>query len=480
MPVGNRSLSFSVANLPPGTYQLIALKNVDLEFRNPAAMEKYLSHATVVTSSPAMTPPCGSRRGSLRENHELLIFLLALLSAQSRAEESRQPPHGRIAGVVVDAVTNAPVPQAEVSIFLESEEIRIKSGADGRFRFEPLKAAKYQLYADAPGYIREAYNQHGSFSTAIAVGTGFDSEHLIFRLHPQAVIHGRVTDEHGDPVRSAAVHLFVSGNSGAKGQGSVQMQTQTDDLGEYRFAHLPAGNYRIAVQSRPGMRSQVSTFNQSRGQSEFCTMNPKPDPVLDVVYPVTFFPGVTDQRAAADLPVPAGSTEEANIQLQAVPAVHLRLTNLPFDQNGVSIGASQRVGNVQAGIPVVIAQISPEEYEVAGLPPGATTLEITRNDEQQQVPRTINADISDNDTLDAPRIVRESVGARHWGKPSRVSSRRVCCWSAQEQTVSIMLHKDGTSFPSPVCRAALTGSLRPAAGIHPERLRFRCPSLAGR
>jgi uncharacterized protein (DUF2141 family) len=53
MPVGNRSLSFSVPNLPPGTYRLIALKNVlDLEFRNPAAMEKYLPHATVVTLEP--------------------------------------------------------------------------------------------------------------------------------------------------------------------------------------------------------------------------------------------------------------------------------------------------------------------------------------------------------------------------------------------------------------------------------------------
>lgn len=53
MPVGNRSLPFSVPNLPPGTYRLIALKNVlDLEFRNPAAMEKYLLHATVVTLEP--------------------------------------------------------------------------------------------------------------------------------------------------------------------------------------------------------------------------------------------------------------------------------------------------------------------------------------------------------------------------------------------------------------------------------------------
>jgi hypothetical protein len=53
MPAGYGSASFSVPNLPPGTYQLIALKNtLNIEFRNPAAMEKYLSHATTITLQP--------------------------------------------------------------------------------------------------------------------------------------------------------------------------------------------------------------------------------------------------------------------------------------------------------------------------------------------------------------------------------------------------------------------------------------------
>jgi hypothetical protein len=342
----------------------------------------------------------------------VLLLLLALLSVQSRASGSPEAsPVGRIAGVVVDAVTNSPVPRAEVFIFVENEEMRIQTGEDGRFRFAPLKAAKYRLYADAPGYVREGYNQHGAFFTGIAVGTDLDSEHLIFRLHPQAVIYGRVTDEHGDPVRGAAVQLFVSGNSEAR----VQMQTQTDDLGEYRFAHLLAGKYRIAVQTRPwyaqpGLNFQPEPPDQFRGR-----LRPKPDPLLDVVYPVTFFPGVTNPNAVADLNVAAGGTEEANVPLQAVPAVHVRLRNLPIDENGVSIAATQMAfGNLQAGISVTIGQISPGEYEVAGLPPGVTTFQINRNESQEQVtapfvsprlhlvaPRIITADISGNETLDA-------------------------------------------------------------------------------
>jgi len=45
--------SLSIGNLPPGTYQVVAVKDArDLEFRNPAAMEKYLKHADVVTLGP--------------------------------------------------------------------------------------------------------------------------------------------------------------------------------------------------------------------------------------------------------------------------------------------------------------------------------------------------------------------------------------------------------------------------------------------
>jgi hypothetical protein len=46
----NETGSFSQGNLAPGTYQVIAVKDaLDLEFRNPAAMKRYLEHASAVT-----------------------------------------------------------------------------------------------------------------------------------------------------------------------------------------------------------------------------------------------------------------------------------------------------------------------------------------------------------------------------------------------------------------------------------------------
>jgi uncharacterized protein (DUF2141 family) len=49
MPTNNTG-RFSLGNLAPGKYQVIAVQDAqDLEFRNPAAMEKYLEHASAVT-----------------------------------------------------------------------------------------------------------------------------------------------------------------------------------------------------------------------------------------------------------------------------------------------------------------------------------------------------------------------------------------------------------------------------------------------
>jgi hypothetical protein len=46
----NETGAFSQGNFAPGKYQVIAVKDaLDLEFRNPGAMEKYLQHASAVT-----------------------------------------------------------------------------------------------------------------------------------------------------------------------------------------------------------------------------------------------------------------------------------------------------------------------------------------------------------------------------------------------------------------------------------------------
>ena len=100
-----------------------------------------------------------------------LFCLGMLLTTLSAGRDEQAPPAFRISGVVVDALTGGPVAHAEVSISEGTDETKTTAGEDGRFVFQGLEAAKYPLLATAQGYVREGYNQHGAFQTAVAVGS---------------------------------------------------------------------------------------------------------------------------------------------------------------------------------------------------------------------------------------------------------------------------------------------------------------------
>jgi Carboxypeptidase regulatory-like domain len=409
-------------------------------------------------------------------------FLLLWLSTPFQQNVSQGPQLYPIAGVVVDAVTGAPVPHADLLISVQDDQLEVTAGEDGHFRFAGLEVGKYLLSAQARGYVREAFDQHGAFSTAIAVGPGLDSEHLVFRLHPQAVIHGRVTDEHGDPVRHAAVQLFANSNAQGMRANFVQTQAQTDDLGEYRFAHLLVGKYLVVVQAQPwyaqtGLAKRrepednVPTFGSS-----FRRIESKLDPLLDVVYPVTFYPGVLNERSATELNITAGSQEEANIQLQPVPSVHAMLTNVPVNENNpndtnINITANQKIfGSYAVGFAMVSEQVSPGEFEIAGLPPGEITFTIGAGGNRAEGTRTFTANLTGGDTLDAAAA----------GPSAKVSGRVIAPATAapmdqaqltlvadDNQNVSALLRNDGTFSLSSLQRGSYKLFVNSSRGVVP-------------
>ena len=344
-----------------------------------------------------------------------LLFTLTLLSALVEGNSEPQAAVYRVGGVVVNALTNVPVARAQVSISRDNEQTSMVAGKDGRFMFEGLAAGKYTLSATATGYLDEAYNQHGAFSVAIVTGKGQDTEHLIFRLHPQAVISGRVSDEHGEAVRGAQVVLFASDLMRGSHARFMRAQTQTNDLGEYRFAHLAPDKYYLAVQAQPWYAQSRISAQMGQDPGSFRSGGPSlsisgpdvgSDPVLDVVYPITFYPGVSDEGSSAGLVLSAGEKEEANITLQAVAATHLRLTGLNKEgATSFGVGGTQRVfGTFSFGLNEVFGQVAPREYEVAGLPPGELTLVVTTNKANEWTSRSIEVDSRSQGTVDGSAL----------------------------------------------------------------------------
>jgi len=375
----------------------------------------------------------------------------------------------RIAGVVVDAATGTPVPGAELFITEAAAELQVTSDEQGRFVFAGLEPGKYAVTATAPGFVREAFNEHRGYSTAMAVGPGLDSEHMSFRLHRQAVVTGTVTDELGEPVRKAQVWLFVEDRLTGKTAVRMTWQTQTDDLGTYRFPHLQAGKYFVAVSARPWyaqsqlLQQQTALNLQAQGSEGDGGSQPmvgrslpelaalKTDRELDVVYPTTFYPGVSDEHEAGEVVLATGQTEQADVRLQAVPAAHLLLTNLPKrdkDNPGVGIGAMEKMfGAFSTGLPVVVGEVAPGVYEVAGVPPGRVSLNVSENRGGEWQNRTIHADARDGDSIDAGAA---GLGGTVSGKVILAEGNatgvqgNVFLTSPESQTTSRNLQKDGS------------------------------------
>jgi hypothetical protein len=135
--------------------------------------------------------------------------------------------------------------------------------------------------------------------------------------------------------------------------------------------------------------------------------------------------------------------------MQAVPAVHLHLTNLATADGGqINIESRETFfGALDERLNNVSGQISPGEYEVAGLPPGEVTLIVSESGSEGASSRTIKTNVRGGDTLDA---AAKGTTARVTGRvifPAGYENSeqgQVSLQGANGHSVSCLLEKDGT------------------------------------
>ena len=299
--------------------------------------------------------------------------------AQSGAATAAAPTGQsfRIAGTVVNAVTGDPVQGAAVAVLDADGTRRIASSetaADGSFALDGLGAAKYALTASKRGYTTGFYMQHGKYSSAVVAGPGQETERMVLRLEPSAVIHGAVTADGGDAVEGATVLLFAKPKENEPGARIAQVgSVETDDTGAYEFAQIEAGIYYVVVQAKPWYA--IHSASGAAGAEAASDTNS----ALDVAYPITFYDSTTDEASAAPIALTAGSRVEANINLHAVPALHLKfqapvqadgslaipeLRTGIFGVHGSEQGFERRVENNREGGTVEFDGVAPGRYEL--------------------------------------------------------------------------------------------------------------------
>jgi hypothetical protein len=298
-----------------------------------------------------------------------------------------------------------------------NQPIEATGDASGKFTLELPHAGAWRLTATARGFRGQTYDEHENFYSAVVLTEAAPAFALTFRMAPDSVLDGLIFDEAGEPVAQAQVTAelipppvpgTLAGNSRPRPVGFGQ----TDDRGRYEIGGLAPGEYRLRVQAHPwyavgaqmqGPRPIVLNGNLAAAATPPV---PPPDPSLDLIYPVTWFPGVDDELAAETIKLGSGEERQADFHLTAIPAVHLKIprpdnpATVPGRQDGQGPGRGN-MGQQQRGPTVTRmsgdsqgqmnmgAGFSGTEWDVGGLAPGTYEVRIPGGQGQPEIVRLI-------------------------------------------------------------------------------------------
>jgi carboxypeptidase family protein len=339
----------------------------------------------------------------------LAMLLLLCASAENAGAQSSTPKSEvpsvsyKIAGVVVNGVTGAPLEEARISLMdtkTRKSVAQQKTADGGRFEFAGLPAGKYSLDGSKRGYISASYEQHEQFSTAIVTGPELKTDELVLRLNPVALIGGHLRDEDGEPVRHAQVTLFIENHRGGTNRVTRLLASTTDDIGYFDFSSLIPGTYFLSVSAKPWYAVNAAS-TQAAGDSGRSGVLP----ALDAAYPNTYYSSATEAADATPIVVKAGDHPEIEIQLNPVPALHILFKTRDDGQNGFPRPQLQKhvfdwVEPAQAG---GMVSVEPGVYELVGVPPGKYTVRMNSATEGEMAQASEMNLARDGEVLDASR-----------------------------------------------------------------------------
>ena len=198
----------------------------------------------------------------------------------------------------------------------------------------------------------------------------------------------------------------------------------SDDLGAYEMASLRPGTYYVSASAQPWYAVHPPSDAGSANSGDQVNRD-STDRSLDVAYPVTYYPDVTDSDDATPIPVRGGDRLEVDIHLNPVPALRLRF-HVPADnQHGYmwpqfeqhSFDGSTVVNAASAGV------VAPGIMEVTGVPAGrydvrlqgpGTTLQMSGVD------LTTQGQEVETSTAEASSTVKMAVQLAEANKPGEL------------------------------------------------------------
>jgi hypothetical protein len=291
-----------------------------------------------------------------------LIMLCGLIASDSVAQtvQSDDQP-AKISGTVINSVTKAPIGRALV--FTSDNRLAVLTDSEGHFDLTlpkenagisgvtVFRSGGYEnsgcsswLQARKPGYL-----------DCIPSPPGTSNSDLTIALVPEALIHGRVSVGNSEPLSGTDVQLFYREVMDGLPRWVPRHDARTNSAGEFRFAELSAGGYKLLTRER----TDDDTVGDARGHT--------------YAYPPVVYPDAADFATAQTIHVSAGDSVEADLVAARQPYYRV---NIPISNGDLSAGLNVTVRS-QAG-PGYSLGYNPGMKRIEGfLPNGNFVVEAT-------------------------------------------------------------------------------------------------------
>jgi protocatechuate 3,4-dioxygenase beta subunit len=306
----------------------------------------------------------------------LILVLSACAVAQVPSGAAKPAPRAVIEGIVTKDPGGEPVKKALIELIAENQseggDYTAVSGPDGVFHIEGILPGRYRLFAERTGFLEVEKHRAQTDGRVLTLTAGQELKDLHVRLQAAAVVRGRVTDEDGEGLPNAQVAVlrqtFASGRSRWEQAGAER----TNDLGEYRVAGLPAGNYYVSVSPPPDFKSLIEGVGNAAAAESNAPGVKAADKPASTSYQTTYYPGTADRSQAAPIQLHAGDDFPMNFSLTPSPSLSIRgsVVNLPARSSAVIMLQSHDFNLVLNGAEMhkdgsfVIRDVAPGAYTI--------------------------------------------------------------------------------------------------------------------
>lgn len=300
----------------------------------------------------------GGYPGALRGALLLSCVSAACLPVFPQATPTSGGDLQTVTGTVINQLTREPIARALVT----SPDSRLATLTDdeGHFSFSLHKQQENgqpnQMVFSGPqnfvvfGTTALSARKPGFLQDADIVQIPADSN-LVIPLVPEAIIHGRVLSGTAEPAANMTVQLFKREVQDGSRHWIPSTSIQTNSTGEYRFAELPPGEYKVMTQ-------------------ELLDTDPETSPPRSQNYgfPPACFPGVPDFASGSTITLSMGQQSHADIRLarQAYYPVAIPVLNMDPAGLNVKVSAQAHPG------PGYSLGYNPGTHRIEGLLPNGT------------------------------------------------------------------------------------------------------------